>query len=64
MRINRKVQYSTGPQKLSGKLDWSIPTQSKKGLATYTEEDPVIAKTINIITSWKLEVTPQRSFNF
>ena len=26
-------------------------------------EDPVIARTIQIITNWKLESIPQRSFN-
>ena len=51
-------QYKTPLHQASGKLALSSPTHARKGLATYTEADPVIAKTIKIMISWKLESIP------
>ena len=41
-----------------------IPNQRQTGFETIAEAEPVIAKTIKIMVSWKLDCTPQRSFNF
>ena len=40
-----------------------IPSQIQKGFESQADADPVIAKTINIIVSWKLVSIPQRFFN-
>ena len=41
-----------------------IPNQTQKGSDAIAEAEPVIAKTIKMIVSWRLVSTPQRSFNF
>ena len=41
-----------------------IPSQRQTGFETIAEAEPVIAKTIKIIVSWKLDSTPHRCFNF
>ena len=39
-----------------------MPRQIQKGFESQAEADPVIAKTINIIVSWKFVSIPQRFF--
>jgi hypothetical protein len=41
-----------------------IPSQMQTGFETIAEAEPVIAKTIKIMVSWKLDSTPHRCFNF
>ena len=45
------------------KSSFVIPSQKQKGFESHAEADPVIAKTINIIVSWKLVSMPQRFFS-
>lgn len=47
----RSVQYTHPPHQASTDLKLLSPTQFKKGLATQTEADPVMAKTTKIIRS-------------
>lgn len=53
-----------GKYKAYGILSLWIPIYSKTGRDKYAEVEPVMAKTIKIITSWKLLVMFQRSFSF
>lgn len=41
-----------------------IPIKLQTGFDSQAETDPVTANTTKIITNWKLEVIPQRFFNF
>ena len=41
-----------------------IPSQMQTGFETIADAEPVIAKTIKIMVSWKLDWTPHRCFNF
>ena len=41
-----------------------IPIKLQTGFDSHAETDPVTANTTKIITNWKLEVIPQRFFNF
>ena len=45
----RNAQYRKPPKKPSGNTSFDKPIQFKKGLATYTDEEPVIAKTTQIM---------------
>lgn len=49
--MRRKNQYTQSLQAASGKLDLSSPIHAKKGLATHTEAEPVIANTTKMIRS-------------
>ncbi len=40
-----------------------IPNQKQTGLDNHAEAEPVMAKTINMMVSCKLDVIPQRFFN-
>lgn len=41
-----------------------IPSQMQIGFEANAEAEPVIAKTMKMILSWKLDCIPQRFFNF
>lgn len=45
------------------KSSFRIPNQIHTGFDNHADVEPVIAKTINIIVSWKLDSMPQRFFN-
>lgn len=45
------------------KSSFMIPSQKQTGFDNHADVEPVIAKTINIIVSWKLDSIPQRFFN-
>ncbi len=45
------------------KSSFRIPNQKHTGLDNHADVEPVIAKTINIIVSCKLDSMPQRFFN-
>ena len=40
-----------------------IPNQKQNGFDNHAEAEPVIAKTINMIVSWKFVSIPQRCFS-
>ncbi len=60
----RSVQYSKEKYQSFPKSSLVNPIASRIGFATFTEEDPVNAKTNSITNSSKLLVIPQRAFNF
>ena len=45
------------------KSSFVIPNQTQIGLDNQADADPVMAKTTNMMISWKFEVMPQRCFN-
>jgi len=45
------------------KSSFKIPSHIQTGFDIHAEVEPVIAKTINMIVSWKLDSIPQRFFN-
>lgn len=45
------------------KSSFVIPSHKQNGFDNHADADPVIAKTINIIVSCKLVLTPQRCFS-
>ncbi len=45
------------------KSSFVIPNQKQNGFDSHAEAEPVIAKTINMIMSWKLVSIPQRCFS-
>jgi len=57
------VQYKKSPIGIDSKFFGCKLIKSSIGLPTCTLNEPVIPKTMNIITNWKFDDTPHFSFN-